>query len=1115
MAEALSVVGTAFGVVSLGIKVCEDLVTYIGHAKNMKIEVAHVVNHLEELETILEQLQSIVSSVSPTVFPRPSSAESGIAACGAALIDLRQKVSSHSSNGKPDGLMTQITHWRKHLLYPFKREDLLFLKDVVGGLQLNLIVALQALQLAQQDENHTRTSGDLVSLAQLTVTSTASVRCDIEEMQSNISDTMAVVKPIAVDIRIMMKQMTRVAASMTKLESRLNEQTIDNYAPRDIRKDIRNTHRLDQQLNNTDVTHTRTYDDCKCDLAAKTRTLASWESSWNFLISVKEMTSLKHVDTCTYSSFSTHHSSLQVRLSFCVNALRRKISLAYALHSKASYFNIQPSLRIHRIVPHFSKAFRRFAIRLGSLKPPFHKNGELLRNVFESREAMPHDRLANGTTLLHQFAEDVGIFWFYTDFKPWLHSALANEFRFLVRVMGDTAKERNDMGHFHLAMIGRPQSLDDINSLWSLIVSANSTWIAMCSLKEGSKEQDIMSVYLGKDARALQYRLDRGLDANTTGLAGAYGWVDGIPTELSFTALQLATHIGWRRGCEILLQNGAQIKHAKPTFSFTSFLINATTSGDKGTLRLWLDIRKTATFEDLHFIGNIETALMCCLQTYDTPPSADVQDLLVEDLKRQRKELEQISRIHLIRNNDRQRGGRVLDSTAWSTCNALESRGIFVSAWIRPLKHASIYHSLSPISSTVAEKFYGAGFKDVHVSDFKAAHRIIPPLIYNIMAVETLDLAKSLRLSEWFLSKGVTLEETWPDSTMATWAILAFQVGRYLGGRIDLGFGRFAEWDPELERIIMAVSVVQQVDCCSCPCSARGCSPLSSIIRGAVWYLGNRERLTTTKPGVQERLLIFFVTSWIAPAIRCYRSLSSVLFRSLSFWQLDLHHTCCNIPAIALYSDPHYTDLPYSLVYRYYRQASKKITTSVCKTENLDEIQKQDDFLREKLDILVLECDAAFREHKYDIVDFIMEVWSEKMQKLLQALTEEDSKKYSHERELLGVSQTEFDLQGTGIIGDIDISTEVGPAGQSLSELLPSAHTVEGLNLEFASNSVNEENYGDEIGIEQEEDDSLYVFPMGDSDSGEESDDSESKDQTGRFHVLGSLCKFQMRKQSD
>jgi hypothetical protein len=49
MADPFSIVGSIVGVVSFGIKVCEELVTFIGHAKDGKSEMSQISSRMDDL----------------------------------------------------------------------------------------------------------------------------------------------------------------------------------------------------------------------------------------------------------------------------------------------------------------------------------------------------------------------------------------------------------------------------------------------------------------------------------------------------------------------------------------------------------------------------------------------------------------------------------------------------------------------------------------------------------------------------------------------------------------------------------------------------------------------------------------------------------------------------------------------------------------------------------------------------------------------------------------------------------------------------------------------------------------------------------------------------------
>ena len=60
MADPASVVGTAVGVISLGIQVCQGLVTYYERWKSFDNDIVRLHDNVDELKTTLENLEHIL-----------------------------------------------------------------------------------------------------------------------------------------------------------------------------------------------------------------------------------------------------------------------------------------------------------------------------------------------------------------------------------------------------------------------------------------------------------------------------------------------------------------------------------------------------------------------------------------------------------------------------------------------------------------------------------------------------------------------------------------------------------------------------------------------------------------------------------------------------------------------------------------------------------------------------------------------------------------------------------------------------------------------------------------------------------------------------------------------
>jgi hypothetical protein len=151
MTDPFSVAGSAVGIVSLGLTVCKELISYVGHVKDRDLEVELISGRMEKLTEYLEQLQAIVNRVDSqtTMFGSnvTAMATSGIEACAAALRKVETKLPSTIDPHNDTTFRGQARAWKTRLAYPFRREDILFLKDLVESVQQNLTTALQALQL--------------------------------------------------------------------------------------------------------------------------------------------------------------------------------------------------------------------------------------------------------------------------------------------------------------------------------------------------------------------------------------------------------------------------------------------------------------------------------------------------------------------------------------------------------------------------------------------------------------------------------------------------------------------------------------------------------------------------------------------------------------------------------------------------------------------------------------------------------------------------------------------------------------------------------------------------------------------------------------------------------
>lgn len=148
MAEPLSIAGSTISIVSFGIRLCKDLVAFIDHVKDGKAERSQVSSQMDQLANCLEQLQSVVDATKSPDQDTTSYADPAINACATALERVREKLPSSSQKSGKGGFSSYAREWKTNSAYPFRRAELLSLKEMVEGFQQNLLVALGALQMS-------------------------------------------------------------------------------------------------------------------------------------------------------------------------------------------------------------------------------------------------------------------------------------------------------------------------------------------------------------------------------------------------------------------------------------------------------------------------------------------------------------------------------------------------------------------------------------------------------------------------------------------------------------------------------------------------------------------------------------------------------------------------------------------------------------------------------------------------------------------------------------------------------------------------------------------------------------------------------------------------------
>ena len=142
MADPFSVAASAVSVVSLGIQVCQGLLTYYGDYKSYDDTVGSLCRKIEGLRSTLQICDEALQKPGLTTSKASANVTDSIGACKDGLDLLQTALDSCKKIPKPQGLKAKIHNYGQQTSYPFKKSNILRLQSIVTDLQDNVQTAL-------------------------------------------------------------------------------------------------------------------------------------------------------------------------------------------------------------------------------------------------------------------------------------------------------------------------------------------------------------------------------------------------------------------------------------------------------------------------------------------------------------------------------------------------------------------------------------------------------------------------------------------------------------------------------------------------------------------------------------------------------------------------------------------------------------------------------------------------------------------------------------------------------------------------------------------------------------------------------------------------------------
>ncbi len=157
MTEPLSVAASACGLVSLGIQVCQSIVSFYQSYTSQDQDVSRTLRSIQGLLKILELLDETLKGVKfdPDEKSVIVNIEESISSCTESIEELRTDLHKfEKSTATSESSSQVIKRGLRKLSYPFKESTLLKLRETVQDMRDNLALAVECLGLKTVTASH-------------------------------------------------------------------------------------------------------------------------------------------------------------------------------------------------------------------------------------------------------------------------------------------------------------------------------------------------------------------------------------------------------------------------------------------------------------------------------------------------------------------------------------------------------------------------------------------------------------------------------------------------------------------------------------------------------------------------------------------------------------------------------------------------------------------------------------------------------------------------------------------------------------------------------------------------------------------------------------------------
>ncbi|KAF9695944.1 hypothetical protein EKO04_005955 [Ascochyta lentis] len=147
MVDPISGLGTAVGIASLGIQVCQSLYRYYSHFKDFDKDIDSILDRLVELESRLNLLDSLRPLVEVSGSPVSLGLQRALNACDVGASDLQLMMQKCGSTKPPASTQEKIRLLKSRILWPLRKDNVSSMGTTLDRLIHDVQFAVQILQI--------------------------------------------------------------------------------------------------------------------------------------------------------------------------------------------------------------------------------------------------------------------------------------------------------------------------------------------------------------------------------------------------------------------------------------------------------------------------------------------------------------------------------------------------------------------------------------------------------------------------------------------------------------------------------------------------------------------------------------------------------------------------------------------------------------------------------------------------------------------------------------------------------------------------------------------------------------------------------------------------------